>query len=240
MCENFSNKCASLLYTCIWPSSKRAQLQNLRTRWQSVFLIFTWHFECAKFFDLRGSHTSRRILGTPMVTARTSDDLKRLIPLVISVRPWTPGRSDPSHTSSASATTVGVRPAARRERAIVVRLASAIARETFLAAAPTLRSMKTSSIFALNEDTTSQLNLSPLLPPARYRLLQKCWAIRKEKRIPNPVIRDMRIYMRRSRDSQLTAISSEADLIRFNSLLSSTTAFNSSANLILNATATAS
>ncbi|CAB0042887.1 unnamed protein product [Trichogramma brassicae] len=110
-------------------------------------------------------------------------------------------------------------PAARRERAIVVRLASAIARETFLAAAPTLRSMKTSSIFALNEDTTSQLNLSPLLPPARYRLLQKCWAIRKKKRIPNPVIRDMRIYMRRSRDSQLTAISSEADLIRFNSLL---------------------
>ncbi|CAB0031268.1 unnamed protein product, partial [Trichogramma brassicae] len=94
--------------------------------------------------------------------------LERLIPLVISVRPWTPGRSDPSHTSSASATTVGVRPAARRERAIVVRLASAIARETFLAAAPTLRSMKTSSIFALNEDTTtSQLNLSPLLPPAR-------------------------------------------------------------------------
>ncbi|CAB0044703.1 unnamed protein product [Trichogramma brassicae] len=88
--------------------------------------------------------------------------LERLIPLVISVRPWTPGRSDrpwtpgrsdPSHTSSASATTVGVRPAARRERAIVVRLASAIARETFLAAAPTLRSMKTSSIFALNEDT---------------------------------------------------------------------------------------
>ncbi|CAB0041546.1 unnamed protein product [Trichogramma brassicae] len=98
--------------------------------------------------------------------------LDRLTPHVISVRPWTAGRADTLNTPSAS-TTAGVRPDARRERAIVVRLASAIACETFLAAAPSLRSMKASSIFALHEDTTSQLNLSPLLPPAQYRLLQK-------------------------------------------------------------------
>ncbi|KAL7293231.1 hypothetical protein TKK_0013371 [Trichogramma kaykai] len=101
--------------------------------------------------------------------------------------------------------------------------------------------MKASSIFALHEDTTSHLNVSPLLPPAQYRLLQKCWAIRKEKRIPNPVIRDMRIYMRRSRDSQYQLISSEADLIQFNTSLSPATASNSSADHLLpKATATMS
>ncbi|CAB0041547.1 unnamed protein product [Trichogramma brassicae] len=100
--------------------------------------------------------------------------------------------------------------------------------------------MKASSIFALHEDTTSQLNLSPLLPPAQYRLLQKCWAIRKEKRIPNPVIRDMRIYMRRSRDSRHTEISSEADLIQFIASLAPTTASNSTANHMPKAIATMS
>uniref|UniRef100_A0ABD2XNU1 Uncharacterized protein n=1 Tax=Trichogramma kaykai TaxID=54128 RepID=A0ABD2XNU1_9HYME len=176
---------------------------------------------------------------------RTSSELKelaqrlqleRLTPHIISVRPWTAGRTDPPHASSAL-TTTGVSPNARCEKAMVIRLASAIARETFLAAAPSLRSMRASNIFALHEDTSSHLNLSPLLPPAQYRLLQKCWAIRKERRIPNPVIHDMRIYMRCSRDSRLTAISSEADLMRFNSLLSSTTTSNSSVNLTLSATA---
>uniref|UniRef100_A0ABD2WZP0 Uncharacterized protein n=1 Tax=Trichogramma kaykai TaxID=54128 RepID=A0ABD2WZP0_9HYME len=163
--------------------------------------------------------------------------LERLNPHVISVRPWTAGRADPSNTSSATIT-AGVRTDACRGRAIVVRLASAIARETFLTAAPSLRTMKASSIFALHEDTANQLNLSPLLPPAQYRLLQKCWAIRKEKRILNPLIRDMRIYMRRSRDSQHQLISSEADLIQFYTSLSPATASNSSVDHLLLKTTT--
>ncbi|KAL7290354.1 hypothetical protein TKK_0016049 [Trichogramma kaykai] len=144
-----------------------------------------------------------RVTGTPASVSAPSItttksilkalQLERLTPHIISMRPWTAGRADPSNNSSISATT-GVRLDARRERAIVFRLESPIARQTFLAAAPSLRSMKASSIFALHEDTTSQLNLSPLLPPAQYRLHQKCWAIRKEKRIPNPVIRDMRRF----------------------------------------------
>ncbi|KAL7304140.1 hypothetical protein TKK_0003593 [Trichogramma kaykai] len=119
--------------------------------------------------------------------------LERLTPHIIFVRPWTAGRADPPHASSAL-TTTGVSPNARCEKAMVIRLASAIARETFLAAAPSLRSMRASNIFALHENTSSNLNLSPLLPPAQYRLLQKCWAIMEERRIPNPVIRDMRAY----------------------------------------------
>ncbi|CAB0037299.1 unnamed protein product [Trichogramma brassicae] len=131
-----------------------------------------------------------------------------LLPHVIHIRQWNPKRrapdAEPGPTDAPSSSSDAV--------ACVFRFVSAAARETFLAAAPRFQSLPVSQIFGLPDVGDGRLSAAPILPTERYRLLKKCWSVRKQHRLPNPIIRNMRIFMRRTGTKELTEIDTEAAL----------------------------
>ncbi|CAB0037087.1 unnamed protein product [Trichogramma brassicae] len=131
-----------------------------------------------------------------------------LLPHVIHIRQWNPKRrapdAEPGPTDAPSSSSDAV--------ACVLRFVSVAACETFLAAAPRFQSLPVSQIFGLPDVGDGRLSAAPILPTERYRLLKKCWSVRKQHRLPNPIIRNMRIFMRRTGTKELTEIDTEAAL----------------------------
>ncbi|CAB0043041.1 unnamed protein product [Trichogramma brassicae] len=139
---------------------------------------------------------------------------ERLLPHVIRVREW---KAKP-RVSAANSAISQIDTAAKHipdTKACVLRFASANARESFLAAAPRFQRLPVSKIFVLPEAEDGRLSAAPILPPERYRLLRRCWLLRKQHKLPNPVVRNMRIYMRGLNRTNPTLINTEADLDAF-------------------------
>ncbi|CAB0041545.1 unnamed protein product [Trichogramma brassicae] len=139
---------------------------------------------------------------------------ERLLSHVICVREWKakPRVSAANSTISQIDTAVNHVP---DTEACVLRFISANARESFLAAAPRFQRLPVSKIFVLHEAEDGRLSAAPILPPERYRLLRRCWLLHKQHKLPNPVVRNMRIYMRCLNRTKLTLINTEADLNAF-------------------------
>ncbi|CAB0034120.1 unnamed protein product [Trichogramma brassicae] len=129
-----------------------------------------------------------------------------LLPHVI--RQWNPKRQapagEPGPTDAPSSSSDAV--------ACVLRFVSAAARETFLAAAPRFQRLPVSQIFGLPDVGDGRLSAAPILPTERYRLLKKCWSVRKQHRLPNPIVHNMCIFIRRAGSKELTEIDTEAAL----------------------------
>ncbi|CAB0042612.1 unnamed protein product [Trichogramma brassicae] len=157
----------------------------------------------------------------------TALEERELLPHVLRIREWNVKRRAPT-TASGEAAAPSSSPATV---ACVIRFASAVARETFLAAAPRFQRLPVSQIFELPDAGDGRLSASPILLIESYKLLKKCWTVRKQHHLPNPIIRNMRIYMRRSGSKELTAIGCEAALSAFAAGLQQSSTPSGSASL---------
>uniref|UniRef100_A0ABD2XRB6 Uncharacterized protein n=2 Tax=Trichogramma kaykai TaxID=54128 RepID=A0ABD2XRB6_9HYME len=136
---------------------------------------------------------------------------RELLPHVLNIREWNVKRRAPTTAPGGAA----AQAPAPTTVACVIRFASAGARETFLSAAPRFQRLPVSQIFELPDAGDGLLSASPILPIESYKLLKKCWTVRKQHHLPNPIIRNMRIYMRRTGCKELTAVGCETDLSAF-------------------------
>ncbi|CAB0029883.1 unnamed protein product [Trichogramma brassicae] len=157
----------------------------------------------------------------------TALEERELLPHVLRIREWNVKRHAPT-TASGEAAAPSSSPATV---ACVIRFALAVARETFLAAAPRFQRLPVLQIFELPDAGDGRLSASPILPIESYKLLKKCWTVRKQHHLPNPIIRNMRTYMWRSGNKELTAIGCEAALSAFAAGLQQSSTPSGSASL---------
>uniref|UniRef100_A0ABD2W042 Uncharacterized protein n=1 Tax=Trichogramma kaykai TaxID=54128 RepID=A0ABD2W042_9HYME len=101
---------------------------------------------------------------------------------------------------------------------MVVRLASAGARDVLLVAVPQLRLPPIGPIFDIEHDGPDRLHMSAILPGPLYELFKKCQTASRALKYLPPIARGLRIFMRQSRESTLIPIVSEADLAKLNPL----------------------
>ncbi|CAB0039948.1 unnamed protein product [Trichogramma brassicae] len=139
-------------------------------------------------------------------------NLSRLAPLILKVRTWAPGRSQSAPQATTSSAPSPVLPSVS---AMVIRFASPSARATFLEATPLFRTLALSDIFGATITETGHLSASTILPRSQYRLYRKCCAASSNGHLPRPSLRNLSIYMRLTKDSAPTLITTEADLQRF-------------------------
>ncbi|CAB0043182.1 unnamed protein product [Trichogramma brassicae] len=134
--------------------------------------------------------------------------LSRLAPLILKVRSWLPQTQASVETATASTSSGTTR------RTMVVRLASAGARDVLLAAAPRLRLLPIGPIFGVEQDGPDRLHMSAILPGPLYGLYKKCQMASRALQYLPPIVRGLRIFMRQSRKSPLIPITGETDLAK--------------------------
>ncbi|CAB0037524.1 unnamed protein product [Trichogramma brassicae] len=159
-----------------------------------------------------------RIAGIPstveMDSIRTAElvheplQLSRLAPLILKVRSWLP-QTQASVEAATESTSSGI-----TRRTMVVRLASAGARDVLLAAAPRLRLLPIGPIFGIEHGGPDRLHMSAILPGPLYGLYKKCQSASRALQYLPPIVRGLRIFMRQSRKSPLIPINGEADLAK--------------------------
>ncbi|KAL7287200.1 hypothetical protein TKK_0018631 [Trichogramma kaykai] len=137
-------------------------------------------------------------------------ELSRLAPLILKVRSWLP-RTQASANAATASTSTGI-----TKRTMVVRRASAGARDVLLAAAPRLRLLPIGPIFGIEHDGPDRLHMSTILPGPLYELFKKCQTTSRALKYLPPIARGLRIFIRQSRKSTLIPIVSEADLAKLN------------------------
>ncbi|CAB0032748.1 unnamed protein product [Trichogramma brassicae] len=134
--------------------------------------------------------------------------LNRLALLILKVRSWLP-QTQASVDAATASTSTGV-----TRRTMVVRLASAGARDVLLVAAPRLRLPPIGPIFGIEHDGPDRLHMSAILPGPLYGIYKKCQTASRALKYLPPIVRGLRIYMRQSRKSSLISIDGEADLAK--------------------------